>query len=213
MNGWASSSIDALNLRYTGAGVSPATPTAIVFNNELYISFGSNGDSYNTKIAYYDRKRAWSIRDLDVTFMCRYKNSLYGGGSWFAIVSRLDFGYETITLDSNYSNVIHQMTAISKEDLLGSIELQKDIYKIYVVYKKQTAGTFTFSYRLDNFIDPLAEWHSTTVDQTVNGFIDILVGKELCRSIQFKVESAVGDISNNVEIVGWVVLYSYVNVR
>ena len=98
-----------------------------------------------------------------------------------------------------------------KEDLLGSLELDKEIYKIYVLYQNQTAGTFNFDYRLDNFLSPAgASWTSTTVDQTQNGLAEIAVGNT-CKSVQCRVTNA--ESGNNIGIIGFIILYGYLGLR
>lgn len=199
------SSIESITLNYTGTGIGALLPTSCVFDNEYYLAHGYSGDTGNSTVLLMDRENAWTTVNYPVIFMCAYKNSLYGGGSATGKVFKLNQAYRAIS--SAYT-----MTAISKEDLLGSLELEKEVYKIYVIYKIQSAGSFTFSYRHDNFAtDGGSSWVDTTIDMTQNGIAEVPDVSGKLRSIQFKVSNSA--IDNQVAVVGWVVVYGYLNIR
>ena len=104
------------------------------------------------------------------------------------------------------------MTATTKEELLGSLELKKEVYKVYVLYEIQSVGTFDFAYRVDNFKYPNgASWVTTEVDQTTSGLAEIKVRDGLFNTIQFRVQNDESD--SRVGIIGFVVIYSYANIR
>lgn len=200
--------VDSIILNYTGTGIGPQLPASVVFDNEIYTSNASSGDNNNTAVLIYDKSRVFTRVEYPVIFMVRYKSNLYGGMSTTGKVVKLrnTFGFN----GTSYTG-----TAISKEDLLGSLELEKDIHKIYVIYETKSAGTFTFSHRVDNFKNASGStWTDTTITQTATsttpGFAEILVGKT-GTSIQFKITNA--SASNEVAVVGWVIRYSFLNVR
>jgi hypothetical protein len=201
---FAQSSISSVIVGYVGSGVDGKIPSATVYNNEYYCAATPSGQSYNTQILFADRERAWIKHSVPVTFFARFNGTLYAGGSATGKVFKLYQNYR------NESSA-YTMTAITKEDLLGSLELFKRIDKIYVIYKITSSGTFTFSYRLDNFktLDG-STWSDQSVDMTENGIVEVQVG-QTAQSIQFKVTNST--IDNQPAIVGFVVLYSYLNTR
>lgn len=199
--------VESIILNYTGTGAGPVVPAGVLFNNEIYFSYAAS-ENNNSHVLLLDKEGAFEIADYPVIFMTRYRGRLYGGLANTGKVAKLrdTFGFNTAS---------YTATAISKEDLLGSLELEKDIHKIYIIYETKTAGTFTFSYRLDNFKSPAgATWQDTTVTQTsastTPGFAEILVGNK-ATSIQFKVSNA--SASNEVAVIGWVIRYDYLNIR
>lgn len=204
LGGFAEPSVGSVTLNYTGAGVNAILPSAVVFDNEIYLSYAFPTDTANEALYLFDLDRAWSNIQYPVTFMCRYKDNLYGGASTTGKVYKLRQNYR-------FNGSTYTLTAITKEDLLGSIELQKDIHKVYVIYEIQSSGTFDFSYRLDNFkTSGGATWITTTVDQTSTGMSEILVGDK-GTSIQFKIVS--DDLDAKLGIIGFVTLYDYLNLR
>lgn len=194
----------SLVMNFTGAGVDAKLPTGYFFANEYYLAVCESGSDANNKTLLLDRGDAFALQSYPVTCFARYKKLLYAGAASTGKVFKLLQGF-------NANTAAYTMTAISKEDLLGSIELEKDIYQVYIIYEVKTAGTFTFSYRLDNFVNPAGStWSDTTVTQTGVGIAEVLIGNK-ARSIQFKVSNATAN--NEVSIVGYVVLYHYLNVR
>lgn len=205
LSGFTAPTIGSVVLNYTGTGIGPTLPAAVVFDNEWYLSAANSGDSANTQVYFLDTERAWIERIYPVIFMARYRGSLYGGSASNGDVYILNSGYQKD--GANYTT-----TAVTKEDLLGSLELQKSIYKVYAIFDIQDSGTFTFSYRTDSFRTPGgSDWVDTTVDQTQAGVVEIPYISGLCNSIQFKVTCASPGV--NMNIVGFVVVYSYVNIR
>lgn len=205
MAAWAGTTIESITLNYTGSGVDAKTPTGVVFDNELYLSVTESGQSNNSLILVLDREGSFTTLTPAVTFMCRYKKLLYAGGATTGKVYKLNTGL-------NHNGSAYTMTATTKEDLLGSIELEKEVYKIYVLYEIKSSGTFDFSYRVNNFKYPSgATWIDQSVDQTQYGIVEIKPRDGLIRSIQFKVVS--DDLDADCGIIGFVVLYGYANVR
>lgn len=205
MNAFAESVVGSLTLNYTGTGVGAVMPTATVFNNEIYFSVGYSGDAANTGVLLYDRNSTWCKIAYPVMFTAYYRGALYGGASATGKVYKLLQNYR-------FNASAYTLTAISKEDLLGSLELTKDVYKVYVIFNIQTSGTFDFSYRTDNFADATGStWHTTSINQTADGIAEVPYSQGLCRSLQFKVES--DEIDTQLGVIGWVVLYNYANLR
>lgn len=199
--------VNSIILNYTGTGAGPVMPAGVLFNNEIYFSYSAS-ENNNSHVLLLDKEGSYVNIDYPVIFMARYQGRLYAGMATTGKVAKLrdTFAFNTAS---------YTATAISKEDLLGSLELEKDIHKIYIVYETKSAGSFTFSYRLDNFKSPAgATWQDTTVTQTsasnTPGFAEILVGNK-ATSIQFKVSNA--SASNEVAVIGWVIRYDYLNVR
>jgi hypothetical protein len=200
--------INSITLNYSGAGVSALMPTSVCFNNELYFAKGTPAALYNTKVLLKDRIGVFQELSYPVLFTARYKGLLYAGLANSGKVVKLRNSY-------GLSGVSYTGTAVLKEDLLGSIELEKNVNKVYVIYETKSIGTITFSYRLDNFKTPGgATWVDSTINQTANsdtpGFAEVLVGNK-GSSIQFKVSN--GTLDNEVSIVGFVVSYTYLNAR
>lgn len=205
MTSFAASEIGSITMNYTGAGVGAILPAGTIYNNEYYLSHGLSGSSANTTVLVYDKGNAWLKLGYPVIFMARYKQALYGGSAVDGRVFKLLQGYRTPA-------GAYTLTAASKEDLLGSIELEKEVYKAYVIYKIQSSGTFDFSYRINNYATGGgSSWVTTTVDQTKDGIAEIPGISGLLKSIQFKVESS--GLDAQLGIVGWVVVYGYANLR
>lgn len=205
MGSFSTPEVGSVTLNYTGTGVGPTLPCGVVFDNEYYISHGLSGDANNDSVLLYDRANAWSIQQYPVIFMARYRGSLYGGSATNGKVYKLLQAYR-------YNASAYTLTATTKDDLLGSIELEKEVYKVYVIYKIQSSGTFDFSYRVNNFATVGgSSWTTTTIDQTTAGIAEIPGISGILKSIQFKIESA--GLDAQLGIVGWVILYDYVNTR
>ena len=205
MTSFVSSEIGAITMNYTGSGVGAILPAATIYENEYYLSHGLSGSTANTTVLLYDRGNAWMKLGYPVIFMARYKGLLYGGASSTGKVYKLLTNY-------SMNGLAYTLTATSKEDLLGSIELEKEVYKAYVIYKIQSSGTFDFSYRTNNYATSGgSSWVTTTIDQTKDGIAEIPGISGLMKSIQFKVESDELDVQ--LGIIGWVVVYGYANLR
>ena len=204
LGAYAIPSVASAIANFVGTGVDASIPQGYVFNNELYLACADSGQTNNNRIIFLDHGNAWINRTFAVTTFARYKNKLYAGSATVGKVYTLDQGY-------NANNSAYTLTAITKDDLLGSMELTKDIYKVYVLYEIKSTGTFTFSYRLDNFTSVSGStWTDTTVDQTTGGLAEVDV-KQTAKSIQFKVSNA--KLDEQVSIIGFVVLYGYLDVR
>ena len=202
---FAASEVDSVTLNYDGIGVGPLLPCGVVFDNEYYISYGTSGDSANSGTILYDSGQVFATSTYPVTFMARYKGTLYAGGSTTGKIYKLLTGYR-------FNSSAYTMSAISKEDLLGSLELEKEVYKIYVLYEIKSTGTIDFSYRVDNFkTSGGATWVTTTIDQTEDGISEVSYIGSPFRSIQFKIEN--DEFDAQVGIIGFVVLYDYLGLR
>lgn len=204
LENFAAASVGTLVLNYVGIGASAVLPTAYVFNNEMYLSVAQKGQTANNTMLFLDRMHSWGNWTQSMSAFARYNQQLYAGSSLNGNIYKIRQGY-------NQSGNPYSMVAVTKEDLLGSIELTKDINKIYVIYKTQLNGSFTFSYRLDNFKNAgNASWVDTVIDQTQNGYSEILVG-QTASSVQFKIEQDDKDVQ--VGIIGFIILYGYLNLR
>lgn len=204
LGAFAQSAVGSIVLNYTGTGVGPTIPTAVVFDNEIYLSIAETGEDNNTKVMFLDRDSAWSTKPYPVIFMARYKGLLYAGSATNGKVYKLNTGF-----DLNGS--AYTVTAVTKEDLLGSLELQKEISKIYVIYETKPSGTFTFSYKTDSFINSANAWVDTTVQQANNGIAEIKYIGSPFRSIKFKIESSSTGVG--IGIIGFVIVYGYLELR
>lgn len=205
LTGFNASEIDSVTINYTGTGVGPVFPTGIVYNNEYYLANGLTGDAANSNVLVLDRGNAWSTAEYPVSFMARYRDRLYAGSSTSGKVYKLRQDYRAIS--SAYT-----LTATTKEDLLGSVELEKEVYKIYVLYEVKSAGTFSFDYRTDNFKTiGGATWVTTSVDQTTAGIAEIPYIGGPFRTMQFRVTSS--GLDAQLGIVGFVIMYGYLDVR
>lgn len=200
--------IGSIVLNYVGAGVNATIPFGIVFNNEMYVSSTATGGTQNKFVVFLDRRGAWGDTLLPVTAFARMNQTLYAGSSLQGDVYKLKNGY-------NFNGSAYSLTAITKEDMLGSVELIKDISKAYILYRVQASGTFTFSYRIDNYKTVGgSQWVDQVVDQTA---IDQLIGgieipiQRTASSIQFKISQNDKDVA--VQIVGFVLMYGYLNGR
>ena len=205
MGSFSSASMDSLELNYTGTGIDGKIPTGVVFDNEYYIPIAETGQTANSLVILLDQARAFTTLTPDVTFMCRYKRILYAGSSTNGDVYKFNGLFR-------HGSSAYTMIATTKEELLGSLELKKEVYKVYVLYEIQSVGTFDFAYRVDNFKYPNgASWVTTEVDQTTSGLAEIKVRDGLFNTIQFRVQNDESD--SRVGIIGFVVIYSYANIR
>lgn len=196
--------VGSVILNFTGSGIDAKLPSGIVFNTEYYVTVTEAGQANNSLITQLDRGKAFTTFTPQVFNFCRYKNKLYAGSATNGDVLILNNGY-------NYAGSTYAMTATLKEDILGSLELEKTIHKAYVIYEVQSAGTFSFDYRLDNFLTPGgATWSTNSVDQTTTGIAEIDIFNK-ARSIQFRVTGS--DLDAPISIIGFVVLYTYLNPR
>ncbi len=196
------STIDGLTINYSGAGVDSKQPYGLSFNNEMYLALAKQADTSNNYVMFYDRAGKWSLLTYPVTTLCYYKNKLYAGlatkGDLIVLRQTYKFGTSAYTAEF-----------ISKEDFLDFVDQEKSFYKAYVLFEVKGAGSFTFSYRLDNFKTANgATWIDTTIDQTANsdtpGLGEVSIGNK-AHSIQFKIQNANSD--EQCSIIGFVVVY------
>jgi hypothetical protein len=206
LKAFAIASVDTLVLNYIGLGIDSKMPFGYVFNNEMYLSVTAPSGAGNNEIIFLDRAGAWGTFSQGSCAMTRYNNQLYVGDTLGGNIFKFRQGYD-------FNGSAYSMIATTKEDLLGSMEMQKEIYKVYVIYETQSSGTFKFSYRFDNFLTAAgATWNDVTVDQTVGSVYEVsgISGRPLS-SIQFKIQQDDADVQ--VGIIGFMVLYKYLNVR
>ena len=204
VSGFSSCSIGKLTVNFTGAGVDAKIPTAVAYDNEIYFAATQTGESANNKELLLDRGHVWSTHFYPVTFMTRFLGNLWGGSSLNGDVFCLRSGY-------NYDGSAYTATALFKEDLLGSLELEKDIYKVYVVFEKQSTGTFTLSYRTNNYRTVGgSDWTSQVINSTGEGMAEVLIGQR-ASSLQFKISNS--GSNERMGIIGLIVLYGFLNLR
>ena len=204
LTAFAKTSIGSITLNFSGAGVDARQPVGVLYNNEYYTAVTESGNSNNNLIVLYDRGGVFTTFTPAVTCFCVYKTILYAGLATQGNVIKLRTGYSS-------AGSAYTLTATTKEDLLGSIELQKKIEKVYIVFEVQAAGTFDFSYRLDNFTSATAgSWTTTSIDQTIDGIYEVPIANT-CKSVQFKIEQ--DEVDGRLGIIGFVVLYGYLNLR
>lgn len=199
--------LDSIVLNYTGTGASASGSKAsnsFVFDNEMYSSTAELNNQSNNQVIVLDRRHSWLKHTPGITFMARMNQNFYAGSSTSGKVYKLRSGY-------SFGGSAYTMVATTKEDMLGSLELDKDVSKAYVFYKVQTSGTFTFSFRTDSYSNPLGSaWVDQVVDQTTGGIVEIPIMKT-CSSIQFKVSNA--EVDTQVGFIGFVLMWGYLNVR
>lgn len=196
--------IQSIVLNYTGTGIDGKTPWSFIFNNEMYTSATQIGQSANNVVEFLDRKSAWGDTSIPATEFARMNQTLYAGSSLRGDVYKLKQGLDMA--GSAYS-----LTAITKEDMMGSLELTKDVSKVYVLFRKQASGTFTFSYRTDPYKTVGGSaWVDKVIDQTLGGIAEVPIQKT-ASSIQFKITQA--DAGVQVGFIGFILLYGYLNLR
>lgn len=195
---FAAPSVGSVVLNFTGSGVDAKQMAAISFNDDLLIAYAETAETANNKVLRMDKNGAFSILTWPLSVFERYRGRLFGGKSTNGDLLLLDNSY-------GHAGVAYSMEWRGKEDFLGSIEGLKNINKVYILYKVRATGTFTFSYRLDNFANANGSTFSdTTIDQTVNGMYELSIG-QTARSIQFKITN--GILDNQVGILGIVIVF------
>lgn len=193
-----------LQANYTGTGIDCKQPCGVSYRNELYIGVAETSDDANSKVVINDIEDKYITADYPVSLMEPYKNQLYAGKSTNGDLLKLRTG-------TAFAAAAYGMDFQSKEDFLEGIELEKDIYKYYVLYEVKGAGTFTFSYRLDNFASAEGvDWTTTSIDMTTAGVAEISVGNK-ARSIQFRITDS--SATNSPVILGVVLVYGTLNIR
>jgi hypothetical protein len=204
LGAFAQPSIESIVINYTGAGVDAKQPVAISFDNELYLACSKTTDTQNNQIMFLDIQNVWATLTHPVSSMCRFKTKLYAGKATNGdlIILRETFKFDTSAYTATY---------VSKEDFLDSIDLEKDIFKIYVLYEVKASGSFDFSYRLDSFKTVGGStWKTQTIDQTVDGVAEILVGNK-AHTIQSMIVN--DNLDEDCSVIGFVIVYGYLNQR
>jgi len=208
LGGWGTPEVDSVVMNYTGAGVDSKQAEGISFNNELFFAVSQKTSSNNDRLLISDIRDRILKTTHPVSSLEVYKNKLYGGLSTKGDLIILKQGF-------NFDGVAYSSDFQSKEDFLESIELEKDIYKFYVLYEVKSIGEFNFSYRLDNFtLDTDVPFIVTTVDQTTAGITpgvaEILVGNK-ARSIQWRIENK--NLDEQLGIIAVVIVFGVLNIR
>jgi len=204
LGSWAAPSLGSITMNYTGAGVDAKQPVGISFSNEMFYSVSRTASTENDRTLVLDIAESLIKTSYPVSAFERFKNKLYAGRSSNGDLLILKQGY-------NQDGSAYDSEIRSKEDFLEAIELEKDIYKFYILYEVQSSGTFDFSYRLDNFVTPGGStWETSTVDMTQKGFAEVLVGKK-GRSIQWKFEN--DNLDEQPSILAVVLVYGNLHIR
>lgn len=189
---------------FTAAGVDAKQIVGVEYLNEVYYSGDLNMASANNTSLILDKFGAFLQCDYAVSAMEIFKSRLYAGRSTNGDLLVLQQGF-------NFSGSSYTSDAQFKEDFLGIIEQEKDINKIYILFSIKPTGNLIFSYRLDSFATSGgSSWIATTIDQTQNGFADILVGAK-ARSIQCRVQNS--DLDGEMGLVSFVISHGPMNVR
>ena len=208
LGAFAKPSLGKIVDNYTAPGVDAKQAVAASFDNQLYIACARNSSTENDRVLALDIGESFYKTSYPVSSMERFKKKLYAGRSTNGDLLILRQGY-------SFADVAYSSDFQSKEDFLDSVELEKDIYKVYVLYEVKSTGTFTFSYRLDNYMTPGgATWQDKTVDQTTTastpGIYEVGgIGK--ARSIQFRAQNTTVDNQNS--IIAIIVVYGYLSIR
>lgn len=206
LNSFSAPYVESIIIQYVGAGIDAKQPVGISFGTELYYAVSKVVDTANAHVIVQDTEDKLLKLSYSVSIFERFKDKLYAGKSTNGDLLILKQGYNFGAVSSAYTADFQ-----SKEDFLDAIELEKDIYKFYVLYEVKPAGTFDFSYRTDSFAtNGGTSWTSTTVAQTSAGIAEVKVGKK-CRSIQFRVENDNAD--EQVGIIAVVLIYGLLNIR
>ena len=189
---------------YVGTGVDARGIVGTSFLNELFECGSQTGQAANNQTLVQDKFGSFLTLDYPVSCMEVFKARLYAGRSTNGDLLVLQNGY-------NFSGSSYVAEAQFKEDFLDSIEQDKDLGKIYVLFTVQQTGTLIFSYRLDSFKTPGGStWVDVSIDQTQDGFIDFLVGQP-ARSIQCRVKNTGTD--EQIGLLGFIIAHGYRDVR
>lgn len=208
LGGFVTPVIAAILDNYTGAGVDGKQFAAVSFKNELYFGITTAGHTANNEVLIQDRFGSFLIQQFPVSSFAKFKTKLYAGHSGKGDLLILQQGY-------NYAGSSYTSDAQFKEDFLGSIELEKDVYKIYVLYEVKDTGSFIFSYRLNSFSESGGStWVDSTIDQTPSadtpGFFEIRVGDK-CRSIQSRIQNT--GLDNQMGLISYIIVYAPLHIR
>lgn len=201
---WSGVQITSIILNYIGAAIDGKQIFGISYYNEAFFACSEMGQTANNKVLVQDIKDAYLLVTYAVSVMEKFKTKLYGGSSTNGDLYILKTGW-------NFGGSIYSSDFQSKEDFLDSIELEKSVHKIYVLYRVQSVGSFTFSYRVDSFVtNGGSTWTDATVDQTDLGIYEVNVLQKV-RSIQFRVQNS--GLDNQLNILGFVTVFGNLNIR
>ena len=197
--------VGSIIVNYTGSGVDGKQAFGASFDNQLYFFVARNSATANDRCMVFDTEDSWSVRTYPISVACRFKKKLYAGHSGKGDLLILEQGY-------NFDDAAYEADCQLKEDILDSIELEKDIDKIFVLFEVKPAGsTMTVSYRLDSFVTyGGSTWVSTTIDTSQKGIAEIHVGKS-AKSIQLRVQNSTVD--HQVGFIGATIIYGYKHLR
>lgn len=203
---WSGISIQSIVMNYQGAGVDAKQVVGQEFFNELYFSVCETGNSTNNKVLVYDIANTPLKTTYVVSAMARYKTNLWAGSATNGDLYILKQGYD-------YNGSPYSSDFISREDFLEFMERDKEIYKAFVVFKTQTSGSFTFSYRFNNFLYTSgATWNTVTIDQTQSNVVGLseLSGKPF-RSFQFRIQDSNTGVP--ISVIGLTLMYGILAMR
>lgn len=201
---FAGASFGSIVDNYTGAGVDSRQVIGVSFRNELYYSGSQSGQAANNTTTILDKFGSFIERGYPISAYEYFKNKLYAGLSTKGDLLILNQGFD-------FDNVAYTSDGQLKEDFLGSIELEKSIYKIYLLYETKDSGNIIFSYRLDSFkTSGGSTWVDKTIDQTQNGFNEISIMQK-ARSIQCRIRNT--DLDAQVGILSFVIVFENLHLR
>lgn len=208
LGGFVTPVIGSIIDNYTGAGVDGKQFASVSFKNELYYAITTAGNTANNEVLIQDKFGSYIIQLFPVSSFAKFKTKLYAGHSGKGDLLILQQGY-------SYAGVSYSSDSQFKEDFLGSIEVEKDIYKIYLLYEVKDTGSFIFSYRLDSFAENGGStWVTNTVDQTSSadtpGFFEVRVGNK-ARSIQTRIQNT--GLDNQMGLISAIIVYAPLHLR
>lgn len=202
---FASPEIAAIIDNYTGAGVDAKQAVGISFDNELFYAVSNSSDVSNSFCLIQDIADSYTKVTYPISAFERFKGKLYAGNSNNGDLLILKQGY-------SFAGSSYDLDYQMKEDFLETIELDKDIYKIYVLFEVKSSGSFDFSYRLDSFSNVGGStWQTTTVDQTSAGIAEIPVTDAKARTIQMRVQNS--GMDEQLGIVAVVLIFGDLAIR
>jgi len=205
LGSFASPEIGSIVDNYRGAGVDAKQMVGISFDNELFYAVSRITDLANSFTLIQDIAGSYLKVEYPVSALERFKGKLYAGKSTNGDLLVLKQGY-------NFDGSSYTSDIQVKEDFLETIELEKDIYKMYVLFEVKQTGSFDFSYRLDSFVSVGgATWQTTNVDQTKDGIAEIPVKDAKARTLQMRVQNS--GLDEQLGIVAVVIVFGDLAIR
>lgn len=202
---FAAPQIGSIIDNYTGLGVDSKQAIGISFKNELYEACSSNNPDSNNKTLILDKFGSFLKQDFPVSSLEIFKKKLYAGRSSNGDLLILQQGY-------NYAGQPYFMDFQFKEDFLNSIELEKHLYKIYILFEVKPTGSFDFSYRLDSFKTfGGSTYRTVTIDQTVDGFYELPIIEGKGRDIQCRITN--NNVDDQVGLIAFVFVFGNLHIR